>query len=140
MKIVEANIADKTAIDTFYVEQGYHSNWSETERAFICRHEDKVIGAVKVERIEGVSILRGMYIDEAFQKMGLGSQFLQHIEPILNETLSYCMPLAHVASFYTQIHFNEVFEQEYPAFLAERCKAYRAAGYEIKTMRRAKKL
>ena len=79
-----------------------------------------------------------MYISEAFQKQGLGTRFLEYIEPVLNEAPAYCMPLAHVTDFYKKVGFIEVPENTYPDFLVRRCQKYREAGYIITTMYREK--
>jgi len=138
MRIFEADSFMKDAVGQFYKEQGYHSAWSHTERAFICLNDGAIIGSVKVELINDVTILRGMYIASEFQGKGLGLQFLKHIEPVLNLRTAYCMPLAHVTDFYKHIGFNEVEESQYPEFLQQRCEKYREMGYSITTMRREK--
>ncbi|AUI88326.1 GNAT family N-acetyltransferase [Vibrio azureus] len=138
MRIVEADSSMKEAVGQFYKEQGYHSAWSDSERAFICLDGDAIIGSVKVERINDVTILRGMYIASDFQGQGLGLKFLKHIEPVLNSHVGYCMPLAHVTDFYTHIGFKEVEESQYPEFLQQRCEKDREMGYSITTMRREK--
>lgn len=137
MVIIEADNSLKNKVNNFYIEQGYHSDWSESERAFVCLVNEQVVGSVKIELINGFSILRGMYIAPKYQKQGLGTRFLEHIEPILNQTFSYCMPLAHVKTFYEKIGFQAVPMQIYPDFLVSRCNNYREAGYTITTMIRA---
>lgn len=57
MRIIEADIAMKEQVNKFYVAQGYHSDWSETERAFVCLVENEVIGSVKVELVHEITIL-----------------------------------------------------------------------------------
>ncbi|MGD8113105.1 GNAT family N-acetyltransferase [Vibrio sp. TRT 17S01] len=138
MRIFEADNSMKESVGQFYKEQGYHSAWSNTERAFICLYDGKIIGSVKVELINNVTILRGMYIASDFQGQGLGLKFLKHIEPVLDLRTAYCMPLAHVTNFYKHIGFKEVEESQYPEFLQKRCEKYREMGYLITTMRREK--
>lgn len=136
MKILEADIDLKEQVNKFYIEQGYHSDWSETERAFVCVDDGIVVGSVKVEQSQGVAILRGMYVDSKYQSQGIGTQLLEYIEPVLNERVSFCMPLSHAAKFYEKIGFREVADNAYPNFLTKRCDKYRDAGYVIKTMQR----
>ncbi|GAB3535138.1 GNAT family N-acetyltransferase [Photobacterium alginatilyticum] len=136
MKILEADLSLKEQINRFYVAQGYHSDWSETERAFVCLDDGAVVGSVKIEQIYEVAILRGMYVDDKYQRQGIGTQLLSYIEPVLNERPAFCIPLSHAADFYRKIGFREVPESTYPKFLAERCDKYRKAGYMIKTMHR----
>ncbi|WP_281558387.1 GNAT family N-acetyltransferase [Thalassomonas sp. RHCl1] len=134
MKIFEADKSYLTTLNEFYVAQGYHSDWGDRERAFIATFDNKIVGAVKVESNQGVSILRGMYLDKAFQGNGLGTAFIKHIEPILNETVSYCMPFSHLADFYGKIGFKIVSPESYPPFLADRYKGYENQGYQIIAM------
>ena len=136
MEIFEADEKYKTQINTFYKAQGYHSDWSDTERAFICLTQGQVIGSVKVECINNVTILRGMYVSSQYQRQGIGKRLLKFIEPVLNEKIGYCMPLSHVAEYYKQIGFAEVELDSYPEFLKDRCKSYIKSGYKIKTMKR----
>ncbi|USD66673.1 GNAT family N-acetyltransferase [Vibrio sp. SCSIO 43136] len=136
MEIVEADSSLKAVVEEFYLEQGYHSGWSDDERAFICLIDGVVIGSVKVELLNDVTVLRGMYIDSQYQGQGLGLRFLKHIEPVLNKRTAYCMPLNSAANFYKHIGFVEASEAEYPEFLQVRCRKYREQGYEISTMRR----
>ena len=134
MIIIEAEQARRHEINLFYREQGYHRHWSDTERAFVCLFNNKVVGSVKVESIDNINVLRGMYITEKFQGKGLGRRLLRFIEPVLNLQVSYCMPLAHVSDFYEYIGFSKVLESEFPIFLQERCEEYRKCGYQISTM------
>ncbi|UXI02360.1 GNAT family N-acetyltransferase [Photobacterium sp. TY1-4] len=138
MEIVEANESIRGALNQFYREQGYYSGWSHDERAFIATKNDEIIGSVKVESCHGISILRGMYIAEKYQGKGLGSDFINHIEPILNETLSYCMPLSHLGAFYGQIGFEVIYPDQLPGFLIQRYRGYENRGYRIIAMRREK--
>ncbi|EGR1480676.1 N-acetyltransferase [Vibrio parahaemolyticus] len=135
MRIFEADNSMKEAVGQFYKEQGYHSAWSNTERVFICLNDGEIIGSVKVELINNVTILRGMYIASDFQGQGLGLKFLKHIEPVLNLRTAYCMPLAHVTNFYKRIGFKEVEESKYPDFLQKRCGKYREIGFITSNLR-----
>lgn len=136
MEIFEASLNYIDQINQFYIEQDYHSDWSSTERAFVCVNDSKIIATVKVECINNVTILRGMYVSENYQKQGIGTKLLAFIEPVLNEKIAYCMPLEHASGFYEKIGFYEVCESLYPDFLKVRCKSYIDSGYKIKTMRR----
>lgn len=140
MEVFEASEHHKDLVDSFYEKVGYHSHWSDTERAFISTSNDKIIGSVKVERIYGVSILRGMYLSVDFQKQGLGTKFIQHIEPVLNETESYCIPFSHLSAFYAQVGFQEIAAKSLPGFLYKRFIGYQALGYKIIAMRRQPKV
>ena len=113
------------------MKQGYHSNWFQVERAFIATHSDKIVGSVKVESSSGISILRGMYISSNFQCEKLGTKLIKFIEPILNKTVSYCMPFSHLERFYAQIGYRKVSLNTYPEYLRHRYVTYENDGYII---------
>ncbi|SFD50265.1 GNAT family N-acetyltransferase [Pseudoalteromonas denitrificans] len=136
MKIFEADETYLMALNTFYLVQGYHSDWGKKERAFIATDNNQIVGAVKIELNYGVSVLRGMYISKKYQSNGLGTAFIKHIEPILNQTVSYCMPFSHLRDFYSQIGFKVVNPESYPAFLAKRYYGYESKGYKVIAMYR----
>lgn len=136
MEIIEAPKTLKNKINNFYKQQGYHSGWGATERAFFTLQNDEITGVVKVEKINEVSILRGMYLADAIQRQGQGTKFIQHIEAVLNETVSYCMPFKHLKGFYSQIGFKQIPVKQLPWFLQTRFSAYEKAGYVIIAMQR----
>ena len=136
MKIIEASENLKSQINAFYKDVGYHSNWSPTERAFCSLINNEVVGAVKVENIHSVSILRGMYLTEQIRNKGYGSKFIQFIEPILNKTTSFCIPFAHLEQFYAQIGFKKIKMQQLPLFLQKRFVTYESNGHTIIAMQR----
>jgi len=131
MEIFEASDDIRKDLNHFYLKQGYHSNWSQNERAFIATQDDEIIGGVKVENLEGVSILRGMYVANNFQGNQVGTKLIKHIEPILNKTISYCMPFSHLEKFYAQIGFRKTSLKTYPKYLQERYVGYENEGYII---------
>jgi len=136
MKIFEANEKLKKDINSFYKEQGYHSDWSKNERAFVAFDGDKLVGCVKVEKLGDISVLRGMYIDKCYQGNKLGTELIRFIEPLLNEYLSFCMPFSHLETFYQKIGFKQVSLDVFPDGLIKRFFDYEKAGYIIIPMQR----
>ncbi|MGR5150213.1 GNAT family N-acetyltransferase [Photobacterium alginatilyticum] len=136
MKVFEADESFRGELNQFYRELGYHSGWSRSERAFIATNDDEIVGSVKVEVVNGFSVLRGMYVAKGYQGNGCGTEFLKHIEPILNETISYCMPFSHLGKFYGQIGFQPVNPDSFPEYLAQRYRGYEEKGFQIIAMRR----
>ena len=136
MEILEADESFRAGLNLFYREQGYHSGWSNAERAFIATNNDEIVGSVKVETYNGVFVLRGMYIAEEYQSKGLGTAFIKHIEPILNEAVSYCLPFSHLAEFYGQIGFQSINPDNLPMSLTKRYRGYEVQGYQIIALHR----
>ncbi len=126
----------KPLLDSFYQQVGYHSCWGEHERAFCLQADKQIKGSVKVESIHGVSILRGMYLANELHGQGYGSKLLRHIEPLLNQTISYCLPFSHLTDFYNQIRFYPINPQQLSEFLQVRFAEYQKDGYDIVAMKR----
>lgn len=134
--IKEADVTYRQQLNHFYRIQGYHSDWSATERAFIALDNQQIVGAVKVESINNTRILRGMYVAASHQDKGIGKQLLTYIEPLLNERMAYCLPLFHAADYYKKIGFFNISLRQLPNFLQTRYLHYQAQGYQIKAMQR----
>ena len=136
MHIEEAPQELKTNVNEFYRTMGYHSGWSDNEQAYCFLADDVVKGCVKVEKIHGIRMLRGMYLQKNLQSKGFGTLLIKHIEPVLNEATSYCLPFAHLSEFYGQIGFEKIPCESLPDFLITRFKKYQEMGHKIIAMKR----
>ena len=95
-----------------------------------------MIGVVRLEPVEDVQVLRGMYLDEAYQGRGVGSALLQFIRPWLDRKPCLCLPFDHLATFYGTVDFRQVPVSELPAFMQQRDAHYRSQGHRIMAMAR----
>jgi len=136
MHIIKAPEDLKTQVKQFYSNMGYGGGWSENEQAYCFLVDNTVKGCVKVEKIQGVCMLRGMYLEKSLQRNGVGTSLIKHIEPVLNEATSYCLPFAHLSEFYGQIGFEEISSDSLPDFLVARFKKYQEIGHNIIAMKR----
>lgn len=136
MHIEEASQELKANVNEFYRSMGYHSGWSDNEQAFCFLAGNLVKGCVKVEKVHGVHMLRGMYLEKNLQGKGFGTLLIKHIELVLNETTSYCLPFAHLSEFYGQIGFEKIPCESLPDFLVTRFKKYQEMGHKIIAMKR----
>jgi len=136
MHIVEAPQELKIQVNQFYRNMGYHSGWSENEQAYCFLVDNAVKGCVKVERIHGICMLRGMYLEKNSQGKGLGTLLIKHIEPALNEATSYCLPFVHLSEFYGQVGFEKISSESLPDFLITRFNKYQEMGHKVIAMKR----
>jgi GNAT superfamily N-acetyltransferase len=81
-------------------------------------------------------MLRGMYVDPAQQRQGVGSHLLRAFVRDLAGVECFCLPFAHLIAFYERGGFAVVAEDTALPFLAERLSRYRQEGRDVLIMRR----
>ena len=135
MKYHELGPGEKTRITQFYELTSYKHPVSPDDRVFVAK-DDIIYGAVRIESRNSVQVLRGMYMHPEHVQKGIGSQLLSHIEGVLSETESYCIPLTHLLAFYGKAGFKEIVHTMAPEFLAERIGGYLAEGKDVVIMHR----
>jgi predicted N-acetyltransferase YhbS len=79
-----------------------------------------VVGVVRLCRVEDWVMLRGMDIQSAYRRQGLGTRMLRALEQHMHNSDCYCIPWAHLTIFYEQIGFRAVSGEALPGFLRER--------------------
>lgn len=135
MKCHELGPDEKTRIRQFYELTSYRRPVSADDRVFVAQ-EDIIYGAVRIESRDSVQVLRGMYMHPEHVRKGIGTQLLFHIESVLSQTASYCIPSGHLLAFYGKVGFKKIEPAMAPAFLAERVAVYLAEGKDVAIMRR----
>ncbi|NYE60177.1 N-acetylglutamate synthase-like GNAT family acetyltransferase [Duganella sp. 1224] len=136
MKITHATPSDHAAIAAFYAEAGYGAALDPADMVIIAEENGQLIGAVRLCAEHGVTVLRGMQIRRDHQRQGIGTRLLAACLPHLNQREAYCLPYAHLASFYGTAGFAMVDSAALPDFLAARLASYLAKGQEVIAMRR----
>ena len=71
-------------------------------------------------------MLRGMRVLPKFQPQGIGTEILEEVRSLLNDTECFAIAYAHLKDFYGRIGFRDSNEREAPAFLRRRINKYRA--------------
>ena len=82
-------------------------------------------------------MLRGMYVDPAHHREGIGSALLARFAHDLDGAECYCIPFMHLTRFYGSVGFVVVPDDDAPGFLAARTRGYRLEGHDVLIMRRA---
>jgi adenylate kinase family enzyme/N-acetylglutamate synthase-like GNAT family acetyltransferase len=115
-------------VDPFFASLGRPTTARSSDYFFVALAGKEVLGVVRYCVEEGTHMLRGMLIAERARRQGVGMALLKafdfhlrklHIAPV------FCLPHAHLASFYGAIGFQQVPDKEAPAFLRERVALYR---------------
>ncbi len=118
-------------VTAFYRTQGYATEPGSDETVFVAEVDGRIVGAVRLAVEQGVRLLRGMFIDDAHQRRGIGSRLLRALVDSLGHEPCYCLSLEHLDSYYNAVGFERCDESRLPAFLQERARTYRARGYPI---------
>jgi predicted N-acetyltransferase YhbS len=139
MNAIEVNIVDAgglSGVRTFYETAGYGGGVSGADVTLAARRGGQLVGAVRLCTENGVLVLRGMQVAQAFQGMGIGRALLDHCVRYLDQATAYCLPYDHLARFYGSIGFDVVPPESLPASLATRLAGYLHANRPVLAMRR----
>jgi N-acetylglutamate synthase-like GNAT family acetyltransferase len=133
----KAHPEESERIVAFYRDNDYRPAISPADVIVVAEHEGVLCGAVRLCREHGVLVLRGMRVSEVMRGQGIGTGLLQAVAPVIGARECFCIPHRHLCSFYGRAGFVEIEATEAPAFLCERCAAYRRAyGLDVVIMRR----
>jgi GNAT superfamily N-acetyltransferase len=136
MEIAEAGPVDLADIAELYSEAGYGAVIDPSDTILVARHGGQLAAVVRLCAEEGVTVLRGMQVRAAFQRLGIGSRLLAACVPWLERRSAFCLPYAHLVDFYAAAGFAPVAADVLPDFLVRRLSAYLAKGQQVLAMRR----
>lgn len=136
IEIAVAAPGELAGVASLYAAAGYGAPVGAADTVIVARLIGRVVGAVRLCPEDGVTVLRGMQVERAFQRQGLGARLLAACLPHLAGREAFCLPYAHLARFYAAAGFETVDAPALPAFLASRLAGYRAGGQDVIAMRR----
>jgi GNAT superfamily N-acetyltransferase len=128
--------AELARVGEFYKSTGYGGGVSEADLTLAAKVDGRLAGAVRLCHEGGVIVLRGMQVDPAYQRKGIGHFLLTQCIPYLDWGTAYCLPYAHLVEFYCQGGFVLAKPATLPPFLAARLAGYVLAGQRVLAMRR----
>ena len=127
---------DFPAVAELYLEWGYRSAAEPDDTLIVAEHDHRIVGVVRLTKESGHLVLRGMRVQPAFQRTGVGSQMLTLLVKQLKERECFGIPYDHLLSFYGRVGFREIEANGAPTFLVERAESYRAEGLKVAIIRR----
>ncbi|MBV6324191.1 GNAT family N-acetyltransferase [Duganella violaceipulchra] len=136
IEIFEASPSELGDVANLYAEAAYGAAIDPADTLILARSGGKLVGAVRLCAEEGVTVLRGMQIRSTFQRKGIGAQLLAACQPYLGRRQSFCLPYAHLVTFYAAAGFELAAEAGLPDFLVRRLNAYNAQAKNVVAMRR----
>ena len=138
MNFRELEETERPRVNAFYQLTTYMRPVSGSDRVFVAEDADTIYGAARIERADGVQVLRGMYMHPDYVRKGIGRQLLAAIEPALAQTESYCIPRDHLLDFYGRAGFTVIHRAKAPPFLSTRLSGYLKEGLPVAIMHRRK--
>ena len=114
-----------------YESVGYTGGVDVGDCVLVACASGLLIAAVRLRVEEGELILRGMYVDSARRRVGVGSALLAAASEQIRRRRCRCVPYAHLRSFHAVAGFAEVTEAAAPDFLVARAAAYREKGEDV---------
>jgi predicted N-acetyltransferase YhbS len=134
VKIQFVDRLDLARIQAFYDAVGYGGGVSEADFTFAATANGQVIGAVRLRKEGGVTVLRGMHVAPEWQRRGIGRALLARCAPWLDQGPVYCLPYDHLVDFYGQAGFRPVAPETLPRLLAGRLDRYLLSGQRVIAM------
>ena len=118
-------------VGDFYARTGYGGGVSASDVTLAAKLDGRVVGAVRLCRDGGFIVLRGMQVELALQRHGIGRSLLARCIPYLNRSTAYCLPYAHLEQFYGQAGFGRADPAALPRFLRERLAGYLSNSQKV---------
>jgi N-acetylglutamate synthase-like GNAT family acetyltransferase len=127
---------DYELLTELYRSWGYRAGIAQSDVVYVAEYAGQRVGLVRRTFENDVTMLRGMQIDPAYRRQGIGSRLLDAFVADVRDQQSFCIPFAHLTEFYARGGFRTIAEEEAPHFLAERLDHYRREGHNVLLMRR----
>ncbi len=133
-EIKVATTGELELVQALYQVSGYQGVVDKNDLVLIacCGHEP--VGAVRLCKEHHVTVLRGMQVRSGFQRKGIGKNLLDACMPYLDHELAFCLPYAHLISFYERAGFKAAACEEVPQFLGKRLADYLSCGQNVIAM------
>ncbi len=127
----------RDVVATFLRTEGYVQPIHDEDALYASWESSAVVGALRLAREHGVTVLRGMRVRSDLRRQGIGTRLLEAVEHALGDVTCYCLPYPWLTSFYGHIGFRAVPDDEAPAFLVERRVAYARKKVDVVIVRRS---
>jgi N-acetylglutamate synthase-like GNAT family acetyltransferase len=132
-------IRARPLVDPLYEKNGRRRCARDEDLFFVATDAGKVLGCVRYCVEADTPMLRTMMVDAAHRRRRIGSRLLKEFTDYLEMHDIhgvYCLPYAHLDSFYATAGFQRISGADAPPFLKERMRAYDPTGTLYLFMRR----
>ena len=134
IKVLAACSEDLPAAQCFYESRGYGGAPIEpSDFVVLAKSHGRVIGVGRLCQEADLLWLRGMQVEPAFQRSGIGSSILATLSQEIGKRWCCCLPYSHLVAFYRRAGF-ELATNDLPPALAARLASYTARGLKVMAM------
>lgn len=118
----EFEATDKYLLKHFIGQQKL-SQPQQTERVFIAKHQQKIIGIARIVLFDNQAWLRGLYIEPCQRHKGYGAQLVKYLLEQLNQNcVGFIQP--DLQNFYQKLGFKQLTAEQLDARLNEKYQQY----------------
>lgn len=120
-------------VDPFYEQEGKTHRARSSDLFFAAFMENSIVGVCRFCIEEDTPLLRSMIVRSNLRSHKIGSKILKSFADYLDTNgfgPTYCVPYDHLGTFYGQIGFKIIREEDAPLFLRERIQNYRTSSPE----------
>ena len=139
VQIRQAGQEDPPRLLAFYQEAGYVGGVDPADEVILAEEEGRIIGVLRLCQEQGTLVLRGMRVQEGWQRQGVGTRLLQVANERIGVQTCYGLPHPHLEELYGRIGFVPMKPTSAPRFLRLRQAEYRERGVETLLMKKASK-
>lgn len=139
VQVRQAGEVDRPRLLVFYQEVGCPGGIDPADVVILAEEEGRIIGVLRLCQEQGTLVLRGMRVQEEWQRQGIGTRLLQGAGERIGKRSCYCLPPPHLEGLYGRIGFAPVKPASAPKFLRARQAEYREQGVETILMKKAPK-
>ncbi|MCP4597257.1 GNAT family N-acetyltransferase [Neptuniibacter sp.] len=124
------------ALGRFYKRNGHKGKVQPNDICFWTERDQAIVAAARLQPVAGERnslLLRGLWVDKALRRKGLGSELLQRITHYLQEQSSncYCLAYANLENFYKRQRFNQPSIESCPSELLAQYHSYKKRGNNL---------
>lgn len=109
-----------SSVQNFYKSVGYLHPLEADATVISASKNNQIIGIVRLAFEHGCVVLRGMQVEQPYQRFGIGSLMLKELEKQIGDRDCYCLLHGWLQSFYGQIGFKKISPIEAPTHLRQR--------------------
>ena len=126
INIRQAKKDELDEVISFYNSQDYKGTegMDGSEFTLVAEDDNKFIGVVRLVTENGIKVMRGMFIDEPYQRRGIGKQFISLMNEELSNSECYCICKSHLENFVSGAGFKKIEPSDAPPHLLERYQKY----------------
>ena len=133
--ISQAEVPQLPLVKRFLKENGFRAQVAKTDVAYIVKHKQTIIGALRLCQYDSNWLLRSMCIKDSYRNMGIGRHLLSFIQPDLASKQCYCFAYSHLEKFYQQAGFCPVKPEQSSLVIRRKFDNYISRGKKILLMK-----